>query len=108
LILPAYLAEKLRLGTHRGEDITGQTWSSDQFKQIKQNNNGRFHFIKASTDYQVPELIVDFKHIYSINRNLLYKEVQKSYLATLGELFREDLSHRYSHFLSRVGLPEIN
>jgi len=106
LILPAYLPDEFKAGKHREEGVLGEMWSSDNFKRIKQNNNARFHFINADTKFQVPELIVDFKHLFTINRNVLYKRLPTVYLATIAELYRESLSHRYSHYMSRIGLPE--
>jgi len=108
LILPAYLAEEFRTGRHLGSSVPCITWGSDLFKKIKQNNDARFQYIKESNNYQIPELIIDFKHIYAVNRNVLYAKLNSIYLATICELFREHLSVRYSQYLSRIGLPIIN
>lgn len=107
IILPAYLSESFKSGIHR-DGMTCQKWNSDQWKIIKQNNNSRFHFVDESTNYQIPELVVDFKHIYTINRNIIYKKINHLYCASLSELFRENLSNRYCQYLGRIGLPEIN
>jgi hypothetical protein len=106
LILPAYLSEQFRAGDHRGAKVKGISWGSDQWRGIIQNNNLRFHSIKANEEFQIPDLIVDFKHFYTVSRDVLYKDIQKYYLATVCELYREHLSHRYSHYLSRIGLPD--
>jgi hypothetical protein len=107
LILPAYLAAYFKAGTHRGEDLIGETWNRDRYKEIVQNQNIRFHYIKAYPDLQIPELIIDFKHLYTIDRNAIYAIKDKVYLASIGEMFRESLSQRYCHYLSRIGLPEF-
>jgi hypothetical protein len=106
LIVPAYLFEEFKSGKHRGEDFKGLIWGGSDVVRIKNNNNPRFHFISSDTRYQVPELVIDFKHVQTISRNILYKNLTKSYLATIAELYRESLSHRYSHYLSRIGLPD--
>jgi hypothetical protein len=107
VILPAYLASEFRDGKHR-DGMIGQKWNTDAFKLIRQNNNDRFAYIKEQLDYQIPELVIDFKHLYSINRNILYKKMDEVYLASTSEMFRESLSHRYCNYLCRIGLPEIS
>ncbi len=106
LLLPAYLANELREGKHRS-NMNGEPWSSVPFGSIKTNSNPRFHFIEKYDQLQIPELIIDFKHFYSINRDKLYSEIKEIYLASIAELFREDLAQRYCSFLSRVGLPNM-
>lgn len=108
LILPAYLPDTFRKGTHRGEGISSVIWPSADYKVILQNNNARFYYLKGDTAFQIPDLVIDFKHIFSVNRTILYKHLPTTYLATIAELFRESLSHRFSHYISRIGLPEIN
>lgn len=108
LLLPAYLKEDFKKGAHLSPTLNCASWGSDLFKKIQQNNDSRFHSLKGSSGHQIPDLIVDFKHLYTINRNVIYEVMTDVYLATIGEVFRENLSHRYSHYLSRIGLPEIN
>lgn len=108
LILPLYLANKFREGTHRGEQIKGMKWNSKElWKSIAQNNNARFHFIKLNEQFQIPESVIDFKHLYTINRDLIYDNLSNVYLASICEIYRENISHRYTYYLSRIGLPEI-
>ena len=106
LMLPAYLEPEFKSGTHRGNNIVGETYNSERYKVIKQNCNARFHYINNSEELQIPNLIVDFKHLYAINRDFIYCNLSKVYLASISELYRDGVSHRYSHFLSRIGLPE--
>jgi hypothetical protein len=108
LLLPAYLPEDFKSGNHRGE-ISAAKWSEKEFTKIKQNSSFiRFHYIKQNLDFQIPELVVDFKHIYTLGVAIAYKQIDKLYLASISEMFRESLSNRYCHYLSRIGLPEIN
>lgn len=106
LILPLYLANQFRDGTHRGEQIKGMKWNSSLWGNIIQNNNSRFHFIKANEQFQVPDSIMDFKHLYTVNRDVVYENLNNVYLVSIGEIFRENISQRYTHYLSRIGLPE--
>lgn len=106
LILPAYLANKFREGTHRGKHIKGMYWNNTLWNPIIQNRDIRFHFIKSDEEFQVPDLVVDFKHLYTIDRDVAYSKINGLYLVTICEIYREHLSHRYSHYLSRIGLPD--
>ena len=107
LLLPAYLDNKFRTGTHRGDDIKGLYWNSEQWKKITNNNEARFHFINQNETFQIPDLVLDFKHLYTIDRNVCYIQMADIYLASICELHRELLSQRYSNFLGRIGLPEM-
>lgn len=41
----------------------------------------------------------------TVPRNELYKIHSDLYVLTLSELFREELSQRFTNFISRIGLP---
>ena len=56
---------------------------------------------------QIPDLILDFKHYLTVPFDLLSRFHGTCYLASVSELFREDLSVRFASYLSRVGLPEL-
>ncbi|MCK4743623.1 MAG: hypothetical protein KAT25_07365 [Sulfuriflexus sp.] len=106
LICPAYQAEMLRNGKHI-EDVTMQYQNGKLWSAIKSNNNYRYHYLSGEIDSQVPELVIDFKHYFTVPREVLYKAYSGHYLATIPVLFREDLSNRFCHYLSRIGLPNI-
>lgn len=67
------------------------------------NQNPRYHYLKFKEDDK-PELIVDFKHFFTVNRDFLYKQLNKR-LYSLDDLFRENLSLRFCNYVSRIGLP---
>jgi hypothetical protein len=107
LVCPAYLDERYFVGSHI------ESWKMRVFdgeskkKLLKNDENNRCHFLKGDSSLQVPNLIIDFKHFYTIPRDLLYSVREKVYLATVNELFRERLSQRFANYLSRFGLPEL-
>ena len=68
------------------------------------NEIPRFHYLKFAEN-NMPELIVDFKHFFTINREVIYQNIDKR-LCSLDNLFKEKLSQRFSNFISRIGLPE--
>lgn len=107
LVSPAYLAAQLREGTHLSDlELKMQYLSTGLWKPVKDNQNTRYHFLPANTDFQIPDLVVDFKHYYTMPKERLVANT--NYIGSLNELFRENLSHRFSHYLSRIGLPELN
>lgn len=108
LVCPAYLAEDLKAGNHLSEmNMKMEQINSERWSQLKKNQTSRYHFLKGQTEHQVPELVIDFKHYYTIPRPILYSKLKDSYLATLNSLFRESLSQRFAYYLSRIGLPTI-
>jgi len=106
LVLPAYLEETFKSGKHREGNIQTEPLPSNIYKTVSKNNHIRYHFIQQNQNLQVPNLIIDFKHLYSVNRDYLYRVMMQVYLVSICEVFRENISHRYSHYLSRVGLPD--
>lgn len=105
LLCPGYPAQKFYQGNH----IT--KWShptqNDRMKEKIEANNEmkRYHYIKGDIKLGVPELVIDFKHFYTVPVDLVYRQRKLSYMATIGELYREELSQRFAYFLSRIGLP---
>jgi len=109
LVCPAYPAEKVRLGTHLEElNLTMVYLNGARWNLVKTNQNSRYHFLDNSSVMQIPDLVIDFKHYYSIPRNILYKEIKNHYIGSMNELFREGLSQRFAFYLSRIGLPLLN
>lgn len=109
LLVPAYLAEKLKDGDHlieefkqRMERYRGTSWD-----KILNNENKRYHFLKTNADLNIPNLIIDFKHYFTLSRDVFYeKYLNTSYLASITILFREELSIRFSNYISRIGIPD--
>lgn len=108
LVCPAYLAEQFKKGDHLADlEIKMESWNSDRYGLIAGNQNPRFHFLVIDQSMHTPNLIIDFKHYYTISRDDLYSIAKTNYLCTLNQLFREQLSQRFSQYLSRVGTPEL-
>lgn len=106
LICPAYLAAEFRGGIHLNKlGYKMEEWTTDQWKIIKSNHNDRFHFLDEDTENGLPNLIIDFKHFYTLTRDEIYQVFPINYKISLKELFRERLSQRFVNYLSRIGLP---
>ncbi|MEA1883500.1 MAG: hypothetical protein U9N62_03145 [Thermotogota bacterium] len=110
LFAPAYLAQQLKEGIHLEKvGLKMERINSANWKISKQNRNLRYHFLKKDLNFGVPDLAIDFKHYFTISRDVFCHIIlnDQHYVASLGFLFREDLSNRFSHYLSRIGLPLI-
>lgn len=108
LVCPAYIASEFRDGNHLEDlKLKMEKWDTKRFKQIKEQNNARYHFLDADQKLQVPELVIDFKHYYAVPRDTINRMHPEHYLVTVNQLFRESLSQRFSNYLSRIGLPEL-
>ena len=86
LLCPAYPAQSLREGTHLSErKLTMGRISTDEWRKVCQNNVYRYHYLGKSDEQQVPELILDFKHYFTVPRDIAYRpEFKDRYLATHG------------------------
>lgn len=108
LVCPAYLASVFRQGEHlQDRNMSMQRINSDEWKRIKNNTNPRYHYLSQDAELQVPELVVDFKHYFTVPRSVAYG-LSDNYLATIEIVFREHLSSRFAHYLCRIGLPELS
>lgn len=110
LVAPIYNAEHVYVGEHLSEldlkmaPVPKKHRSGDAFRQ---NKNPRYHYLEFPTETGMVESVIDFKHYFSVNVEYL-KSIQKSnFVCRVGKLFREDISHRFASFLSRIGLPEV-
>ncbi|MFA0846442.1 MAG: hypothetical protein ACC614_02600 [Methanobacterium formicicum] len=106
LVCSGYYAEQFRNGEHLNKlGLTMEYQNKNKWKTIIQNDNPRYHFLGECPKYQIPDLVIDFKHYYTVPIEILNTEINNHYVGTINELFRESLSQRFAHYLSRVGLP---
>lgn len=111
LVCPAYPAKIFKKGKHLEKfDYQMQDFrkKGTMWNFVVTNQNPRYHFLKRKAGTQMPDVIIDFKQYYTIPRDLLYERFDEHYLMTLNALFREELSHRFANYLSRVGVPIIS
>ncbi len=110
LFAPAFMFDEISEGVHLKElfGIEQKGLTSGQIKKIKKNNSElRYHYLPFYQEYGCQEIIIDFKIYYTLPLDYLSKIHKVSYVATINELFREHLSQRFSHYLSRIGLPVV-
>lgn len=109
LFCPLYLFDSFAKGEHLLElERKMQRINTQERHRIRTNQNFRYHFFEKQTDFQVPELVADFKHFFTIDREFFYKAFHNKdfFLCSINPLFREDLSQRFSSFLARIPLPK--
>jgi hypothetical protein len=109
LVCPAYPDEPFRQGIHLDSlGLVMESHRSEQWRQIKSNNVSRYYYLVGQPNIEVPNLVVDFKHYVTIPRDIVYRpHILEKYLATIEVLFRDNLSARFAHYLSRIGLPDL-
>jgi hypothetical protein len=76
-------------------------------KQLRQNENPRYHCLPLSQARKdMPDLIADFKHYFAVSSDYLWAVRKDSRVASLNDLYREDLCQRFAAYLTRIGLPQ--
>jgi hypothetical protein len=110
LFSPTFTLDSIRQGTHLTElfSIEQERINSELIRKIKTNKDERYHYLYRYSEYQVPELVIDFKAYYAVSKDYFLDSYKDFYIATVNELFREFLSQRFSNFLIRIGLPEFS
>lgn len=107
LVCPAFLLDTFSQGEHLGEWAM-EKYNARQIDKIKGNDvYKRYHFLRGDAGLSIPEMVIDFKHFFTLPRDFMYSQKNDKYVASLNELFREELSQRFSSYLSRIGLPEV-
>lgn len=98
-----------------GEVYNSLAGNSALWNPIKKQQNERFHFfekIPAEQDILasgLEELVADFKQVFSIDTEFLYKQIELKICrkrSVLVSPYLEHFSRRYTNFQSRVALPE--
>jgi hypothetical protein len=92
------------LGMHH-EGLRGKNSGSGQ--DLRNNANPRYHCLPLSQAGIEPDLIADFKHYFAVSCDYLraVRAMEDTLVASLNELYREDLCQRFAAYLTRIGLP---
>ncbi len=109
LFLPAFPAKILREGKHL-EDFCERLQdrlNTQRWKTIKTNNNSRYHFLNGYSNFQIPDLVIDFKLYFTSSVDNFINMHNTNYLSTVNELFRERMVQRFCDYFNRIALPEI-
>jgi hypothetical protein len=109
LVAPLYNVEHVYLGQHLSD--LGMTMEPINAKRspgqnLRNNERARYHYLSFPPQVPIADSVVDFKHYFSVNGGHLRRLRASNFICRLAPLFREDLSHRFSAYLARIGLPE--
>ena len=106
IVAPLFEITSFRDGKNWGELMNvGDHINSERMNCIKNNNDPRYHYV-VFPDKEMPELIIDFKYFFTVNRDALYNRLDHK-VCSVDDLFRELINQRFCDYLSRIGLPEI-
>jgi len=109
LVAPLYNAEHVYDGSHlmeldrRMEPLRA---GSTRLQFLQNNQIPRYHFLRFPDEIPVVNSVVDFKQYFSVNVETLKALVPTRFVCSISPLYREDISHRFASFLSRIGLPD--
>jgi len=108
LVAPLYNVEHVYAGEHL-QDINLKMTQINKNKtpgrNLRNNEIPRYHYLEFPSDVPIVTSVIDFKHYFSINVAYLKKHKKDNFVCQLSDLYKEDVSHRFSSFLSRIGLP---
>lgn len=108
LVAPLYNVEHVYLGDHLSElgmKMQSINRTATPGKNLQNNENPRYHFLNFDQRSNVSPSVADFKHYFSVNVIELKRLKNRNFVCRLATLHREDVSQRFSAFLSRIGLP---
>ncbi|MGA7579383.1 MAG: hypothetical protein ACLQUW_05400 [Desulfobaccales bacterium] len=108
LVAPLYNIEHVYHGEHLSEiNILMETISKkgSSGNYLITNQRPRYHYLEFPPEIPIVPSIVDFKHYFSVNVEYLRKINKTNFLCQVSELYREDISQRFTSFLARIALP---
>ena len=83
-------------------------FTGDIYKSIKNDFHYRFHLLKLDRNNKIglpDDMIIDFKHYFTLNINTLLNVRENKRIAKLEQLFCEQVTLKFSNYLSRVAIP---
>lgn len=114
LVAPIYEKESLKTGEVLKEivenmDFTIQKdnfYTSKEMSVIDKDYHARFHLLKFDNNpLPFDDAIIDFKHYFTISAEYLHA-VRDHRVCHLEQLFCEQITLRFSNYLSRVAIPD--
>ncbi len=112
IVAPLYNYEQFISGNHLEElqgDLEGKISPFPNSKSLKNylknNQLQRHHYLNFNLTSEFPPSIIDFKHYFAIDVDVLLKQKTKQCGWKVQALHRETITQRFANFLSRIGLP---
>ena len=108
LVAPLYNAEHIFDGNHlESLSMKMQRIDSKRKHVLKGNQTPRYHYLEFPEGLPIVPQVIDFKHYLSLSLPYLEKLASTNFVCQVSELYREDISHRFASYLSRIGLPDL-
>lgn len=112
IVAPLYNYEHFIAGNHLSElgqkmQIISAKLTKTDNKNLRNNENPRYHFLEFDESISIVNSVIDFKHYFTVNVPRLQQHKANHYICTVSELFRERISQRFANYLSRIGLPDM-
>ena len=115
IVAPLYNEELFLSGEHLADDTISFKMQSitkekkgkltTPYRNLINNETPRYHHISFAEGTKLTNMVIDFKHFFTINISYLYKCRHNLFVCKLKPLYRELITQRYANFLSRIGLP---
>lgn len=107
IFCPAFIEEQFKEGSHLRKQYNYSFKTIEQYSDIKKNNTSRYYFIESNIIKSLPNLIIDFKHYFTIPIVVMLQalELHRGNLYKLKHIYYTDLADRFAHYLQRVALP---
>ncbi len=113
LLIPNIMMCELDLAESLKGDTDRIAKGPDIWKRIIQNKDDRFQYLRAiapefdALAQGIAALLADFKRTFTLPTDGLHEQLQRvtKRRAVLMSPYREHLSFRHAHFISRVALP---
>lgn len=110
IVAPIYNFEDFLRGDHLKqlgmEMVAFPRRTKTPTKNVIDNENKRYHYLKFDESIPIVESVIDFKHYFTVSLNYLTNIYEKQYVCSVDTLYRELILQRFSNFLSRIGLPD--
>lgn len=108
VVAPLFVFSSFIEGTHWGE-IFDQSPAINirrtSGEKIMNNEDPRYHFLRFNPESKLPDMVIDFKHFFTISTEILYENLDKRAFS-VEEIYREKICQRFAFFQSRIGLPD--
>ena len=108
ILAPIYNVEHVYTGEHLsalGMRMNPVSRNKTPGQNLRKNETPRYHYVEFPEDLPLVPSVIDFKHYFTANVTYLKKHKRSKFVCQVSELYREDISHRFSSYLARVGLP---
>lgn len=108
IVAPLFIFDSFLEGTHWGgifDPMPANNIKSTSGKKIMNNEDPRYHFLRFNAESNLPDMIIDFKHFFTISTEQMYDNLSNR-VCSVEELYREKICQRFAFFQSRIGLPD--